>query len=455
MSDNLPWSHGPLRVSSNGRFVEHSDSTPFFWLGDTGWLLFSRLDREEAATYLDDRKAKGFNVIQVMMVHRLPATNIYGRTVDALEDVDWRTGPSMSDRDDYWAVLDVMVRMAEDRGLYMAMVPVWGSVVQEGHLSATAARAYGAWLGSHFGDRPNVIWLNGGDIRGDIKPEVWNELGASIKAHDQQHIMTYHPIGRTRSAEWFHSEPWLDFNMFQSGHRRYDQELLQATGGASDDNPQPETEWRGEDNWRYVLDDLAMAPQKPTIDGEPSYEGIPQGLHDLSQPLWGAADVRRYAYWSVLAGAFGYTYGNNSVMQMHKPEFAPGAFGASATWDTAIADPGAGQMQHLRHLVGGFDYGHGAHSPEILVGDPGERYDRLIANSGPGYAMIYAYTPRPMVVDLVRALPGAASVLASWFNPATGQTSEIGTVAATPAADFDPGVPPAAGNDRVLLLTNG
>ena len=63
MGSNMPWSHGPLTVSSNGRFIEHADGTPFFWLGDTGWLLLSRLDRDEAAAYLDDRRAKGFNVI--------------------------------------------------------------------------------------------------------------------------------------------------------------------------------------------------------------------------------------------------------------------------------------------------------------------------------------------------------------------------------------------------------
>lgn len=61
-----------------------------------------------------------------------------------------------------------------------------------------------------------------------------------------------------------------------------------------------------------------MKPTKPVIDGEPSYENIPQGLHDPKEVLWKACDVRRYAYWSVFAGAFGHTYGNNSIMQMKK-----------------------------------------------------------------------------------------------------------------------------------------
>src|SRR3546814_12379580 len=76
--------------------------------------------------------------------------------------------------------------------------------------------------------------------------------------------------------------------MFQSGHRTYDQEDPGA---------------RSEDNWRFVTEDLALSPSKPTIDGEPSYENIPHGLHDVTQPRWGAADARRYAWWAVFAGA--------------------------------------------------------------------------------------------------------------------------------------------------------
>ena len=122
--------------------------------------------------------------------------------------------------------------------------------------------------------------------------------------------MGYHPFGRTSSSLWFHQEKWLDFNMFQSGHRRYDQASLNSW----DDNAGKET-FFGEDNWRYVERDRQAQPAKPTLDGEPSYEQIPQGLHDPSQPFWQDCDVRRYAYWSVFAGSAGHTYGSNAVMQ--------------------------------------------------------------------------------------------------------------------------------------------
>jgi hypothetical protein len=55
--------HGPIQVSSNGRFFIHTDGTPFFWMGDTVWygaILSSKSDWE---TYLTDRENKGFSVV--------------------------------------------------------------------------------------------------------------------------------------------------------------------------------------------------------------------------------------------------------------------------------------------------------------------------------------------------------------------------------------------------------
>ena len=163
-------------------------------------------------------------------------------------------------------------------------------------------------------------------------------MGRTLRAEDPNHLITYHPFGRTQSSTWFHAEPWLDFNMFQSGHRRYDQDT---------DSPKR----FGEDNWRYVLDDYVKDPPKPVLDGEPSYENIPQGLHDGSQPYWTAADARRYAYWSVFAGACGHTYGDNAVMQFHAPGSGPGDYSPRNYWFDAINDPGAGQMRHLAALM--------------------------------------------------------------------------------------------------------
>jgi hypothetical protein len=61
-----PWrAHGPLRPSANGHHFAHADGTPFFWLGSTAWPLHQNLSKEDVALYLDDARAKRFNVIQL------------------------------------------------------------------------------------------------------------------------------------------------------------------------------------------------------------------------------------------------------------------------------------------------------------------------------------------------------------------------------------------------------
>src|SRR5438093_4407509 len=69
-----------LRVSANGRYFVDQDGKPFFYLGDTAWLLFQRLDRQEVEEYLADRAAKGFTVIQAYVLRGLDARHPDGAT---------------------------------------------------------------------------------------------------------------------------------------------------------------------------------------------------------------------------------------------------------------------------------------------------------------------------------------------------------------------------------------
>ncbi len=62
------WKHGRLQVTKDGHYLQYEDGTPFFWLGDTGWELFHRLKKEEIEKYLENRRQKGFNVIQAVIL---------------------------------------------------------------------------------------------------------------------------------------------------------------------------------------------------------------------------------------------------------------------------------------------------------------------------------------------------------------------------------------------------
>jgi hypothetical protein len=278
------------------------------------------------------------------------------------------------------------------------------------------------------------VWLNGGDTPGEKNVPTWQAMGRTLKQYDPRHLVTFHPFGRTDSSWSYHAASWLDFNMFQSGHRSYDQEDPGA---------------RSEDNWRFVAEDWARTPTKPTVDGEPSYENIPHGLHDVNAPRWTADGVRRYAWWAVFAGAFGHTYGENSVMQMYVPGKNNPAYGAKLRWDVALDEPGANQMRHLKALMLSRPFLERVPDPTLIL-DNGERYDRVLATRGRSYAMAYTYTGRPFRVRL-GAIAGR-QVRASWYSPRTGETHAIGSFANSGERRFTPPGTPAPGNDWALVL---
>lgn len=440
MVDNvMPWDNGKLMVTKNGRYLQHTDGTPFFWLGDTAWLLLKRTTREQAQHYLRDRKNKGYNVIQIMLVHDLETENAYGRTPFRELDLDQPDAEQSADYTSYWAYADEVIGMAEREGLYVALVPVWGSVVQHDQTEPEKAGRYGEWLGSRYKDRPNVIWLNGGDIHGSDNRDVWLHMGHAIRKTAPNHLMTFHPFGRTQSSTWFHNEEWLDFNMFQSGHRSY----------AQMEEDKPDT-LVGEDNWRFVQTDWAKVPAKPTIDGEPSYEDIPHGLHFLDEPKWTADDVRRYAYWAVFAGAFGHTYGHNAVMQFHTEDRGVGAYGCTRSWTDALDDNGAKQMIHLKQLMLSRPFEERTPDESTICGDPGYRYERMFVSLGSSYMMAYTYTGRPITVQLGLFSGKRAAVW--WFNPRTGESEYAGEVENEGTHEFVPQAESAPGMDWVLVL---
>ena len=55
-----------ILVHPIGRFLMTQSEKPFFWLADTAWELFHRLNDEEAKNYLANRAEKGFTVIQAV-----------------------------------------------------------------------------------------------------------------------------------------------------------------------------------------------------------------------------------------------------------------------------------------------------------------------------------------------------------------------------------------------------
>lgn len=394
------WDNGPLKVGENKRYLTNGDK-PFFWMGDTAWLFFQQSTMDEAYVYLKNRSEKGFNVISSVLIHSMPGGS--GSSLASIElDVTRR---------EYWEHCRSVVKLAEELNIYMALLPTWGSLVKEGILTEDNVCVYADFLSEQFGSCPNVIWILGGDIRGCVAPGLYRKFGTRLKELMPDKLIGFHPFGRTASSLWFNDEKWLDFNMFQSGHRRYDQKDLKAWDDGSE-------EFFGEDNWRYVRRDHANTVKKPTMDAEPSYELIPQGLHDPSEPYWQAWHVRRYAYWSVFEGAMGHIYGDNGVQQFFNGKNGSGNYGVLATWYESIHHEGSSHMKHLTELMNSVDFINGLPAEERLISGQGEREERISIFAGADYLLAYDYTGREFSVDISGLSISRKYVY--WFDPVSG-----------------------------------
>lgn len=439
-----PWENGKLRVSENNRYLQHENGTPFFWLGDTAWLLFQRLNREEAKQYFANRKAKGFNVVQCIFLQNFTHTNAYGDyAYEGFDITKPIATPGKDPKDslqyDYWDHVSYLIDIAAENGIYLAITTTWRDLhKQDKNLDKTKAKVFAAYLANYFKDKPNIIWVNGGSSKGNSNTDFWEGIGETLKKSDPNHLVTFHPFGRMQSSDWFNHSSWLDFNMFVSGHRNYKQDTTENA--------------YGEDNWKYVLADCSKSPSRPTLDGEASYENLPQGIHDHSQVYWNAADVRRSAYWSVFAGACGHVYGENTVRQIHikgknKPES-----GAKLDFIEALDSPGAFQMQHVRNLVLSRPYLERINDQSVVAGDEGTKYDKIIVSRGNDYLMAYSFTGREFTVQMGKI--SGKTMLGWWYDTRTGEAHKIGEFANNGSVKFNPPGNKYNGNDWVLVLDN-
>ena len=416
-----------LRVSDNKRFLVYSDGTPFFYLGDTAWELFHRLNREEADLYLRDRAAKRFTVIQAVVLAEydgLHVPNPYGHL--PLRDDD----PTMPN-EPYFEHVDYIVNKAQELGLFIGMLPTWGDKwnkkwgVGPEIFTPGNARTYGRFLGRRYADK-QVIWILGGDrpVESDVHREIIRQMALGLKEGDGgTHLCSFHPVGWHTSAEWWHDDDWLEFNMLQSGHRR------------------------NRDNYNVIAADYARTPVKPCMDAEPAYEDIPSDF-DLENGYLDDYDVRKGLYWALFAGACGHTYGCNDIWQMWQEGRVPNVY-ARRPWHKAIYLPGSGQVQHARALIESRPYFMRIPDQTLIVSDAGEGTHHVQATRGDdgSYAFIYLPSGRPVTVNLEKLSGDTLNV--HWFDPRTGQAYPAGQIAKRGHHEF---TPPPARPDWVLVL---
>jgi hypothetical protein len=209
----------PLKVSSNGRhFVDRND-TPFFYQADTPWWMIWKGRPSDIRAYLDNRKARGFNTLQVMILPAgtAPASNV----VNAPDISGNRPFPEgklldvASVNEAYMKHTDQVIRQATDAGFYLVLAPAWfGSKGEdyERYINEQNATAWGRYLANRYRGHQNIAWIMAGDSNAEGKTNAVRAMASAFKAIAPHQLVTAHAEVRSSSHQ-YHTEGWLDFNM--------------------------------------------------------------------------------------------------------------------------------------------------------------------------------------------------------------------------------------------------
>lgn len=448
---------GQIKVSPNHKFLTTKDGKPFFWLGDTDWELFHRLTREEAVQFINTRSEQGFNVLQAVALaefNGIREPNRYGDYPLNNEDptllaITPGNDPTNPTEYDYWDHVDFIINTAAEKGMYIGLLPTWGDKVTKqwgagpAVFDAQNAETYGSTLAKRYAKQWNIIWILGGDRPAiykrnekdwDDRP-IWRAMAKGIEdVLGKEAFISYHPSGGENSTSvYIHNEPWLDMNAFQSGHGS-----------------------RTADAWNYVTRDLALKPQKPTLDMEPCYEDHPvnpwDGKWTRQRGYFTAYDVRARIYRGVFAGGCGVTYGHHHIWQfLNKDLYAPVNTGDTLiAWQNASHAEAAGQMQYLKNLMLSRPYFSRVVDQSIIKSDIVDNYLDLVYATRDGnksYAMIYLPQNKELKVDLSKVSGNTKNVW--WFDVRSGKATAVKSVKGNGVKSF---TPPKEGKDWVLVI---
>lgn len=379
---------------------------PFFYMADTAWELFHRCDRKQSERYLFKRAEQGFNVIQAVAlaeIDGLLTPNTYGEVPLIDENPE-------KPNERYFEHVDYIIKKADSLNLYIALLPTWGDKIFKNSwgvgpeiFTPENAYAYGQWIGNRYKNFDNIIWVIGGDRNPRSNSDdiaIWNQMAEGIVkgvgGYDKA-LMSYHPQPKKDggSSTWFHNEPWLDFNMHQTGHCP---DQLAHT---------------------RIAHDYDLIPVKPTLDGEPLYEDHPYCFNAKEFGYSIPENIRPIMYANVFAGACGQTYGCHDVWQMYTND-KQGINGPLRPWPIALDLPMANQAVHLKNLMLSRPYLSRIPDQTLVttIQEKNHHYVSATRDSHGSYALFYFPTGKTVTTDLSKLI--GKHLVTYWYDPRTG-----------------------------------
>jgi hypothetical protein len=425
--------HGPITVSTDGRYLAHHDGTPFLWVGDTAWngpLLSSPGEWDQ---YLKERARQKFNAVQWVATQFRAAPD-----GDVKKQLAYTGTDKIVINPAFFQRLDEKVDAMNKAGLVSVPVLLWainggGNPKVNPGVSLPEAQAIllARYMVARWGGNASAWILGGdGDYRGD-KAEKWKRIGRAVFNDITHAPVTIHPGGMQWVWKEFIDEKWYGFVGYQSGHGDDDKTLNWITEGP-------------------LTDDWAKLPHRPFINLEPPYENhiAYQSKKPISPEI-----TRRAIYWSLLcAPTAGVTYGGHGVWGWDdgtKPPTDHPGTGVPLPWQKALTMPAAEQMAHLADFFASVDWWKLRPAPVVVVNNPGAQTPaKFIAGAKTDdKELMVVYVPEDRTVEIkLDSMPPSPNV--TWFNPRTGEKSPAVAVVTANTCQF----PTPAEGDWILFM---
>ncbi|HXQ81963.1 MAG TPA: DUF4038 domain-containing protein [Opitutaceae bacterium] len=311
----------PVKVgSTNPRILVDQDNTPFLIVGDSPHALIVNLSEPDAASYLADRAAHGFNSLWVNLLcvrpqegrpdgSLLDGTKPFANAIPGTGYFDLTT-PNEA----YFAHADRVIRMAAANGIEVMLDPIEtaGLLQTALHNGPARCRAYGQYLGNRYRNFPNLIWLNGNDLQTwgvAADDAVITSVALGIRDRDTNHLQTielnYQASSSLDDPNW---APIVGLNLAYTYFPTYAE----------------------------VLHAYNQSATTPVFMGEANFEFERNDSTDGGS----TRNLRMQEYWAMLSGATGQLYGNHYIWR-----FLPG-------WRSHLDSPGVVQLGYMESLFG-------------------------------------------------------------------------------------------------------
>ena len=418
LGQNVFHKHGPVRVARDHRHFEYADGTPFFWLADTVWSGARVAPPKDWEFYAITRTHQHFTVAQWAVA---PGQ-------DTEHQSAWTGFPEHIGIDPaFFQRLDTKLEKLRQVGILSAITPLLElppSVRAAPRLPDDQAELLVRYTVARWGSEP-VAWLLA--FEGDpasSKLGRWKRIGEAVFG-SRPHAPVILYSGDTQWVlDEFRGQPWVDAFGYQSVTDTTDDALKWTLSGPFT------SEWKKD-------------PARPLIPFLPCENGV----MPRAGKRFGAEDVRRAAYWSLLfSPPAGVSYSAQGVTDWDTtvgPQAGPAEGTDLPLWHKALFMPAAKQMSCLARYMTSIDFWRLRPESKLVASQPGTESPRrfIAAAATDANNLCLVYVPEERTLELLmKALPPSPAV--SWLNPRTGANNPAVAVVSGNSCQFptpDPG----------------